>query len=124
MKWKQSLKKTLKSVLVFAMVVALCGTTLAKAYATYFPVVIEHVFLDDAEPGQENENESNDENQELPDELKDLTVVFDVENKGVSDKHFFDGYYDQWLGNQEGVTLEQVGETGGDYSKPIYDIER
>ena len=42
MKWKQSLKKTLKSVLVFAMVVALCGTTLAKAYATYFPVVIEH----------------------------------------------------------------------------------
>ncbi len=106
MKWKQSLKKTLKSALIFAMVIALCGTTLAEAYASYFPIVVQHVFLDDAEKAKEEEaakqgaeGEGTDtpeepdagevdanapENSGLAEELKNLTSTHEVQMNGLN----------------------------------------
>lgn len=56
---KQQLEKVLKSALIFAMAFALCGTTLAKAYATYanIKVNIEHVWEDNHNKPDEGENE-------------------------------------------------------------------
>lgn len=53
----KQLKKTLKSALVFAMALALCGTTLGKAYATYARIVVEHVFVDNNNTYGESESE-------------------------------------------------------------------
>lgn len=98
---KQRLKKLLKSALVFAMVFALAGTTLAKAYATYFPIIVQHVFLDDAEKAkqeeqakQEAEGVNTDASEEStespkpsvnPEELKNLTSTLEIQMKGVHD---------------------------------------
>ncbi len=91
MKWKQSLKKTLKSVLVFAMVVALCGTTLAKAYASYATIVIEHVFVDNNNTygKHENKQDSPAENQETAGEQADS-------------------------GSEDSAPLEETGEAEGE----------
>lgn len=91
MKWKQSLKKTLKSVLVFAMVVALCGTTLAKAYASYASIVIEHVFVDNNNTYGKNENKQDSpaENQETAGEQADS-------------------------GSEDSAPLEETGEAEGE----------
>lgn len=52
MKWKQRLKKVLRSAMIFAMVLTLCGTTLAKAYASYAAIIIQHVWVEDSAPKQ------------------------------------------------------------------------
>lgn len=103
MKWKQSLKKTLKSVLVFAMVVALCGTTLAKAYASYASIVIEHVFVDNNNTYGKNENKQDSpaENQETAEETAGETTGETAGEQADS-------------GSEDSAPLEETGEAEGE----------
>lgn len=103
-------KKILRSALVLVMAFLIATTTLTQAYASYFPIVVQHVFLDDAEKAKEEEAanqgggedtdapeepDAGEENQTpaedpdapetpgLAEELKNLTSTHEMQMKGV-----------------------------------------
>ena len=89
MKVKQRVKKVLHSALIFAMVIALCGTTLAKAYATYFPVVIEHVWKDNGNtwgPNEKGEPAGEDEKEPAGEDEKEPAGEDEKEPTGEDEK--------------------------------------
>ena len=63
-------KKILRSALVLVMAFLIATTTLTQAYASYFPIVVQHVFLDDAEKAKEEEaaNQGGGEDTDAPEE--------------------------------------------------------
>lgn len=152
MKWKQSLKKTLKSALIFAMVVALCGTTLSKAFASYFPIVVQHVFLDDAEKAKQEAQEKQgagetpdtpeepdageedadaSETPSLAPELKDLTSTHEIEMKGIGTGRFDTrentGYSSMWTEKEKQAAIDAgnfSSETREETYTDRYGVER
>ena len=152
MKWKQSLKKTLKSALIFAMVAALCGTTLSKAFASYFPIVVQHVFLDDAEKAKQEAQEKQgagetpdtpeepdageedadaSETPSLAPELKDLTSTHEIEMKGIGTGRFDTrentGYSSMWTEEEKQDAIDAgnfSSETREETYTDRYGVER